>query len=42
MNRNRNIGEKGANMDKVVFEKYLADMAFNEQQVCCLHFGPPQ
>lgn len=33
VNRNRNIGEVGANMEKGFFMKYLAGMAFNEEQV---------
>ena len=33
VNRNRNIGEVGANMDKSSFQKYLAGMTFNEVPV---------
>ena len=33
VNRNRNIGEVGANMDKSSFDKFLAGMTFNEVPV---------
>ncbi|KAL3157358.1 hypothetical protein ABBQ32_011839 [Trebouxia sp. C0010 RCD-2024] len=31
VNRNRNIGEKGANMNSQVFKQYLAQMSFNQE-----------
>lgn len=39
VNRNRNIGEVGANMDKSSFQKYLAGMTFNQVpvRVWCSH-----
>lgn len=33
VNRNRNIGEIGANMERGFFKKYLAGMAFNTERV---------
>ncbi|KAK9847547.1 hypothetical protein WJX84_001936 [Apatococcus fuscideae] len=33
LNRNRNIGERGANMDRSVFKKFLSKMTWNSQMV---------
>ena len=33
VNRNKNIGEVGANMNKQQFRRFLAQMAWNEQTV---------
>lgn len=34
VNRNKNIGEKGVNMNSQVFRQYLAQMSFNQDLVC--------
>ena len=34
VNRNKNIGEKGVNMNSQVFRQYLAQMSFNQELVC--------
>ena len=33
MNRNKNIGEKGVNMDMASFRRYLKTMTFNDELV---------
>ena len=33
VNRNKNIGEKGANMQRLVFRKYLSKMSWSQQPV---------
>lgn len=33
VNRNKNIGEKGVNMNSQVFRQYLAQMSFNQELV---------
>ena len=36
INRNRNIGERGANMDRSVFRRFLSKMTWNSKMVNCL------
>ena len=36
VNRNKNIGEKGVNMNSQVFMQYLTRMSFNQELVCTL------
>ena len=33
VNRNKNIGEKGSNMDHLMYERFLATMGFNTKRV---------
>ena len=33
VNRNKNIGEKGANMQRLVFRKYLSKMSWSQKPV---------